>query len=550
MDDMKTDRDADIIVVGSGSGGSVVAGRLARETDARILVIEAGGSDRNPLFHVPMMTGILLRGRYANWYYHTEPEPGLDGRRLFWPRGKVLGGSSSINGMVWTRGLPTDYHGWAQRGLNEWSWDKVLAAYRRIERHWGGESDVHGGSGSQPLSTLTEINPLSEAFLKAGQEAGYPLSSDFNGPEPDGVGRYDFTISNGRRVSAARAYLVPEMVRDNLTVLTGALTTRVLVEKGRAVGVEVVKGGSRLVCRANREVVLCGGTVNTPQLLMLSGIGPADALSRLGIEVVADLPGVGKNLQDHVLVRVEYDCTKPVTLHRLLRFDRAAAALIRAIATGTGPAARFPLEAGAFLKSGLDPEMPDLQAHFLPGRSTATVRLPFATKTGDRGHGFFANIYQMRPESRGEITLKSADPLAAPAITGNYLTEERDIVVLREGVKRLREIFAQPAFDPWRGEECGPGAHVTSDADLDSWIRATADTVFHPVGTCKMGTDAMAVCDGRLLVHGVERLRIADASAMPAMTSCNTHAPTMLIGSRAADFIREDLPSGSRREAA
>lgn len=547
---MKSDHEADVIVVGSGSGGAVVAGRLARETDLRVLVIEAGGSDRNPLFHVPMMTGILLRGHYANWFYHTEPEAGLDGRRLFWPRGKVLGGSSSINGMVWTRGLPTDYYGWAQMGLPEWSWDKVLPAYRRIEGHWGGDSEVHGGSGPQPLSTLKDINPLSEAFLEAGQQAGLPLTTDFNGPAPEGVGRYDYTIANGRRVSAARAFLVPEMGRENLTVLTGAQATRVLVENGRAVGVEIVRGGKREICRAAHEVILSGGTVNTPQLLLLSGIGPADELSRHGIDVAVDLPGVGKNLQDHLLVRVEYDCTEPVTQHRLMRADRAAFALAQAIATGTGPAARFPLEAGAFLRSGLDPELPDLQAHFLPGRSTATVRMPFSKGSADGGHGFFANIYQMRPDSRGEITLASADPLAAPSIRGNYLRAPKDIAVLREGVRRLREIFAQPAFDRYRGAERKPGADLVSDEDLDRFIRANADTVFHPVGSCRMGTDPMAVCDGRLRVNGIDGLRIADASAIPTMASCNTHAPTMLIGFKAADFVRADLSAGSSKEAA
>ncbi|MEW5424905.1 GMC family oxidoreductase [Amorphus sp. 3PC139-8] len=547
---MKSDHEADVIVVGSGSGGAVVAGRLARETDLRVLVIEAGGTDRNPLFHVPMMTGILLRGHYANWFYHTEPEPGLNGRRLFWPRGKVLGGSSSINGMVWTRGLPTDYYGWAQMGLPEWSWDKVLPAYRRIEGHWGGDSDVHGGGGPQPLSTLQDINPLSEAFLEAGQQAGLPLTTDFNGPAPEGVGRYDYTISNGRRVSSARAFLVPEMGRANLTVLTGAQATRVLVDNGRAAGVEIVRDGKREICRARHEVVLSGGTVNTPQLLMLSGIGPADELARHGIDVAADLPGVGKNLQDHLLVRVEYDCTEPVSLHRLMRADKAAFALVQAIATGTGPAARFPLEAGAFLRSGLDPELPDLQAHFLPGRSTATVRLPFSKGSADGGHGFFANIYQMRPESRGEITLASADPLKAPAILGNYLSAPKDIAVLREGVRRLREIFAQPAFDRYRGAERKPGADLVSDDDLDDFIRANADTVFHPVGSCRMGTDTMAVCDGRLRVNGIDGLRIADASAIPTMASCNTHAPTMLIGFKAADFVREDLAAGSSKEAA
>jgi|FEC22Drversion2_1045045.scaffolds.fasta_scaffold00215_41 choline dehydrogenase len=546
---MSTRHEADVVVIGSGSAGSVVAGRLASRSDLKVLVLEAGKRDTNPMFRIPLMTGILLRGRYANWFYHTEPEPGLNDRRLFWPRGKVIGGSSSINGMVWTRGFAEDYDAWAQAGLPDWTWDRVLDAYRSIEGHWAGTTPYHGGEGAQRLSRIATLNPLSEAFLEAAQQAGLPLTDDFNGPSPFGAGRYDYTIWKGRRLSAARAFLTPQEHRPNLTVLTGAHATRILVENDRATGVEILRGGRREVVRAEREIVLSCGTVNSPQLLMLSGIGPADHLARHGIPVVADLPGVGANLQDHLLVRVEYDCTEPVTLHRLLRADRAALALLRAWAMGTGPAARFPLEVGAFLKSDPALDLPDLQAHFLPGRSTAAVRMPFRARPGDPGHGFFANVYQMRPDSRGEIRLKSADPLAAPAILGRYLTAPRDIEVLRAGVRALRTIFSQPAFDRWRGAETAPRRSRQSDAELDAWIRATADTVFHPVGTCRMGLDAWAVVDGALRVHGIDGLRVADASVIPTMASCNTHAPTMMIGARAADFILGGAAS-DRREAA
>jgi choline dehydrogenase len=547
---MSTDLHADVIVVGSGSAGAVVAGRIAAETDAQVLLVEAGGRDRNPLFRVPLMTGVLLRGRYANWFYHTEPEPGLNGRRLFWPRGKVLGGSSSINGMVWTRGLPSDYDGWAQRGLPGWGWEAVLERFRRIEGHPGGTTALHGGEGPQKLSDFPDINPLSQAFLDAGRQAGHPLTDDFNGAAPEGVGRYDFAISGGRRVSAAAAWLAPNRHRPNLRILTGAHALRVLVEGGRAVGLELAAGRDRITARAASEIVLSAGTVNTPHLLMLSGIGPADHLGQHGIAVRHDLPGVGQGVQDHLLVRVEHDCTQPVTLHSLMRADRAALALAQAMLFGTGPAARFPLEAGAFLRSDPALDTPDLQAHFLPGRSTAAVRLPFRKAAGPEGHGFFANIYQMRPESRGRIGLRSADPFAAPAITGGYLTAPRDIAVLRAGVRRLREIFAQPAFDPWRGPEVRPGRDRQSDADLDAWIRASAESVFHPVGSCRMGTDAMAVTDATLRLRGIDGLRIADASVMPALTSCNTHAPTTMIGLHAADLIIAELRGTSRRTAA
>jgi choline dehydrogenase len=538
---MKPAFDADVIVVGAGSAGSVVAGTLARDPARRVLLIEAGPRDWNPLLRVPLMTGVLLRGRYANWFYHSEPEPGLNGRSLFWPRGKVLGGSSAINGMVWTRGAPDDYNGWAQRGLPDWTWDRVLARYKALESYWAGPNDWHGGDGPQPLTRLAGLHPLSHAFLEAGQQAGHAICADFNAPGAAGVGQYDFCIKEGRRVSAATSFLKS---RPNLTVLTDAHVLRVIVEGTRAIGVEVLVKGERLFCGAD-ETVLSGGTVNTPQVMMLSGLGPAEALRAHGIAVVRDLPGVGRNLRDHLLVRVEHDCTEPVTMHGLLRPDRAALALARALTTGTGPAARFPLEVGAYLRSDPTRDMADLQSHFLPGLSTAAVRWPWKARDPKAGHGFFANVYQLRPESTGEIALRSADPLAAPVIRGNYLSDPGDLVVLRAGVRALRDIFRQPAFARWRGAERSPGAARQTDADLDLWIRATADTVFHPVGTCRMGQDTLAITDSRLRVHGIDGLRIADASVMPTMPGCNTHAPSMLIGAQCAAFI-----AGERHEEA
>jgi choline dehydrogenase len=552
---MRVDLDADVIVVGAGSAGSVLAGRLvAGDPHLRVLLIEAGGRDWNPLLRVPLMTGVLLRNRYANWFYQTEPVPGLGGRRIPWPRGKVIGGSSAINGMVWSRGVPADYDGWAQRGLPDWGWDHVLAAYRGIERYRGPAPAVHGTDGPQPVERPDGLDGLSQAFLEAGQQAGHRLLDDMNDPEAEGVGRFDFTISGGRRVSAATAFLDPVRARPGLRVLTRAHLLRVLIEGGRATGVEVLHRGGRLRCHAGAEVVLCCGAVNSPQALMLSGLGPGDALRRHGIDVVADLPGVGQNLQDHVLVRVEHDCRQPVTLHGLMRADRAALALTRALLAGRGPAARFPLEAGAILRSDPARHPADLQAHFLPGLSTAAVRMPW-TRAPSTGHGFFANVYQLRPDTRGEIVLRSDDPLAAPLIRPNYLSAPGDIAALRRGVRLLREIFAQRAFDPFRGAERNPGPQVQDDATLDRWIRTQATTVFHPVGTCAMGTGSMAVVDGRLRVAGIAGLRIADASVMPAMPGCNTNAPSMMIGARAADFIAESLgaarppPEAARRPA-
>ena len=527
---------ADVVIVGAGSAGCVLAARLSEDSSRKVTLLEAGGRDRNPLLRVPLMTGVLLRSHYANWFYHTEPEPNLGGRRSFWARGKVLGGSSSINGMVWARGRPSDYDSWAQAGLPGWSWMDALGAFRRIERFQGGESEAHGGAGPLPITDGNLRHPLLDAFVQAGVQAGYPPTGDFNAAPYEGVGRYHFNIAGGQRWSASRAYLDPARGRPNLRIVTGARVQHVLVEQGRAVGVQTSAGPVR-----GGEVVLCGGTVNSPQLLMLSGIGAADELAALGITPVADVPGVGRNLQDHLLVRVEHACTQPITLQSLTRLDRAAFALAQALVARSGPAASFPLAAGFFLRSSPGLEEPDLQGHFLPGLTTGTLRVPgFAgpARVGD-AHGFMANVTQMRPDSRGRITLRSADPAAAPVIQPNYLSDPRDGAVLRAGARLLRTIFAQPAFDAVRGPETSPGPDVQTDEEMDAWIARTADTMFHPVGTCRMGsdTDVSAVVDARLRVRGVRGLRVADASIMPRITSGNTNAPAMLVGHRCADFM-------------
>ena len=528
---------ADVLVVGAGSAGSVLAARLSEDSSRQVLLLEAGGRDRNPLFRVPLMTGVLLRSRYANWFYHTEPEAQLGGRSIFWPRGRVLGGSSAINGMVWARGRPSDYDAWAQAGLPGWSWDEALRAFRRIERFQGGESEAHGGSGPMPITDGGSRHPLLDAFVHAGAQAGHGVTGDFNAPPYEGVGRYHFTIAGGQRWSTARAFLQPGRKRPNLRVVPHARALRLLVEHGRVRGVITTAGTFHA-----DEVVLCGGTVNSPQLLMLSGIGPAEELRALGIDPVLDLPGVGRNLQDHLLARVEHVSTQPVTLQSLTRLDRAALALGQALVLRSGPAASFPLAAGVFMRSHPGLEEPDLQAHFLPGLTTATLRVPglAGPARAGQGHGFMANVTQMRPESRGSVTLRSADPMAAPVIRPNYLSDPRDRDALRRGVRMLRDIFAQTAFDAFRGPELSPGPAVQDDAALDAWLSRTADTMFHPVGTCRMGRaeDLGAVVDPQLRVHGVDGLRVADAAVMPRITSGNTNAPAMLIGHRCADFMR------------
>jgi choline dehydrogenase len=530
---------ADYIIVGAGSAGCVLANRLSADPGRRVLLLEAGGSDWNPLLRVPLMTGILLRGRYANWSFRTEPEPNLNNRVLNWPRGKVVGGSSSINGMVHVRGLPSDYDSWAQSGLAGWSFEECLPAFRRMESHERGADDWHGGDGPLPVTRPPQANPLFDAFIEAGRAAGHRVTSDFNGPEPEGFGRYDFAIRKGQRWSAARAYLDPVRARPNLQVATRAQLLRVLFEKRRAVAVEVLHRGRVLRLRAEREVILSCGTIGSPMALLHSGVGDADALRALGIPVVADRKEVGRNLQDHLLVRIEHACTRPITLHGITRADRAALALLQAMIFGTGPAASFPIAAGAYLKSDPSLDTPDLQSFLLPGLSSAALRLPFLPRATPRhdGHGFFANVYQMRPESRGTLTLRSADPRDPPLIRPNHLSAPRDLIVLREGVKRIREVFAQAPMDPFRGPELSPGPEVRSDAEIESFIRRTAESVYHCTGTCRMGADDASVVDARLRVRGVEGLRVVDASVMPAIPSTNTAAPTMMVAERAAEFI-------------
>ncbi|MBT6137561.1 MAG: choline dehydrogenase [Rhodospirillaceae bacterium] len=534
-----TDPHYDYIVIGAGSAGCVVASRLSEDPKVRVLLVEAGGPGRDPLLRVPLMAGALLRGRRHNWSYVTEPIPGLGERRCKWPRGKVLGGSSAINGMVHVRGLPSDYDAWAQTGLSGWSFDDVLPYFRRSEDFESGADELHGAGGPLPVTRREKpSSPLFETFVAAGQQAGFPTTDDFNGPAPEGFGRYHFNIRGGRRVSAADAYLTVQADRPNLDIWPRTQAARILFDGCRATGVELIRSGQRITVTANREIILSGGTVNSPQLLMLSGVGDGEHLRRHGIPVVAERKEIGRNLQDHAVVRVQYSAVGINTLARLMRVDRAVLAVVRAMLFGTGPASTFPLEAGAYLKSDPALDEPDLQSHFLPGLSTAALNWNPLRPTNAED-GFFANIYAMRPVSRGQIRLAGKDPLVAPSIQPNYFSDPDDIARPRRGVRLLRHIFSQVAFDRCRGHEIGPGPEVTSDEEIDAWIRETADAVFHPVGTCRMGADVDAVVDGELRLRGVEGVRVVDASVMPRITSTNTHAPTVMIAEKAADMIRQ-----------
>lgn len=553
--------EADVVIVGAGAAGCALAARLSEDPDRQVLLLEAGGGDGNPLLRVPLMTGLILRSSYANWAYVTEPEAALNGRRLNWARGKVLGGSTSINGMVHMRGLPADYDGWAAAGLAGWGWAQVLPYFRRFERSHRHGDPLHGQDGPVAVSAPRLDNPLFEVYRQAARQAGWPATADFAGDHPLGVGAYDFMIDRGRRVSASTAYLRPARERPNLRVLTRAQALRLTWGDGQRVnGVEAAHAGRTVTCRARQEVVLCGGAVNSPQLLMLSGIGPADALRALGLAVRADLPGVGRSLQDHLLVRVEHQALRGVTLDRLRRPDRAAWALLQALLWGTGPAASFPLEVGGLYRSALAAgaaDAPDLQSHFLPALSSASLKLPGFSRVlpAERGAGFFANVFQLRPRSTGAIELASADPLAAPRIRPGYLSDPHDLAVLGDGVRVLREIFSQRAFDGWRGQELSPGPSVRGPAELEAWIRATADTVYHPTSSCRMGPDSdpLAVLDAQCRVRGVQGLRVADASSLPTVTSGNTAAPTLMLAERVADFMRgraEPDPGGARPASA
>ena len=531
----------DYIIIGAGTAGCVLANRLSAEAGVSILLLEAGGPYRHPMLPIPMMAGLSYFIKSTNWNYESAPEPHLDNRRIAWPRGKVLGGTSSINGMMYIRGHRRDYDGWAESGLDGWSYSEVLPYFKRAEGNRDRRDSFHGNNGPFIAGQAKSNNPLYPVFLEACRQAGHPATDDFNGAEQEGVGRQDFNIEKGRRVCSATAYLAPVQGRTNLRVVTRAHATRLLFQGTRAVGVEYARGGERKEARAAREVIVCGGAVNSPALLQHSGLGAADLLRSLDIPVIADLPGVGQNLQDHLGAYVQNHCLAPVTLYRLFRTDRAAMALLRVWLFGDGPGASIALEAGGFLRTRPELDIPDIQISFVPGLSLDTTR----QKQGR--HGYLLHFYLMRPKSRGQVTITSTDPFAAPDIAPNSLAEEADRLVMRDGVGLVRGIMAQPAFARYRGGEISPGADVQSDTGIDSWVRANATTVWHPVGTCKMGEGADAVVDNELRVHNIDGLRIVDASVMPEIIGGNTAAPTIMIAEKAADMILGRSPQTALR---
>ncbi|MFC3716862.1 GMC family oxidoreductase [Luteimonas soli] len=524
--------DYDYIVVGAGSAGCVLANRLSEDPGVRVLLLEAGPRDWHPFIHMPAGLAKLVGQKGVNWDYDTAPEPQLGGRTLWWPRGKVLGGSSSINAMCYVRGVPADYDGWAAQGATGWDWDSVLPYFRRSEGNGRGGDALHGGDGPLSVSDLRHVNPLSHAFVEAGVQAGFARNDDFNGPGQQGVGLYQVTQRDGARCSAAVAYLDPARPRPNLVIRTGALARRVLLEGGRATGVEYARGGRVETARAAREVLLCGGAINSPQLLMLSGIGPADELRRHGIAVAFDAPGVGANLQDHLDICTLRHSTRRVTYDRASELKTAFDYFLRGRrGAGTSNIA----EAGGFVRSPLAPDdRADIQFHFVPAMLDDHGRHRLA------GDGYTLHACFLHPRSRGRIALDSADPSRKARIEANYLSDDEgfDLAMMVECAKVSREVFAQKALDPYRGAPIFPERDGLSDAELVDFIRAKAETVYHPVGTCRMGNDAAAVVDPRLRVRGIDALRVVDASVMPTLVTGNTNAPTIMIAERAADLIR------------
>ena len=531
----------DFIIVGAGSAGCVLADRLSADGQNRVLVIEFGGSDRSVFIQMPSALSIPMNTRTYNWQYESEPEPHLNGRRMHAPRGKGLGGSSSINGLVYVRGNPFDFELWQEQGAQGWGYANVLPYFKRAERRDEGGDSYRGGDG--PLDTRygPMRNPLYQAWIDAAAQAGYPVTSDINGEQQEGFGRMDMTVRDGARCSAAKAYLRPAMKRPNVTVITHAMAEKIVMEGRKAVGIRYRRGGAIHEVRANREVILAGGPINSPQLLMLSGIGPAAELHRHGIEIVADRPGVGANLQDHLEFYFQVACKQPVTLYPYMNWFAKGLIGAQWLLTRKGLGATNHFESCGFIRSRAGIKYPDIQYHFFP------LAVRYDGKSMVDGHGFQAHVSPMRSKSRGNITLRSADPHEKPVIRFNYMSHPDDWTEMRAGVRLTREIFAQPAFEPFCGAEIAPGADIISDEDIDAFIREKVESGYHPCGTCKIGdaADDMAVVDSELRVIGVEGLRVVDSSVMPSITTGNLNAPTIMIGEKGADHILGKGPLAS-----
>lgn len=529
-------KEFDYVIVGAGSAGCVLANRLSEDPDVSVLLLEAGGVD--PFWdwriRMPAALAYPMNGTRYSWNYHTEPEPYLDGRRVHCPRGRVLGGSSSINGMVYIRGNALDYDGWALEdpSLANWDYRHCLPYFRKAETREGGGDDYHGSDGPLHVSRGNGAGPLFAAFIKAGRQAGYPYTDDLNGFQQEGFGPMDRTTRRGVRHSTSLAYLRPARKRANLKVLTRAYATRLLQNARRIQGVEFTRHGTSHVVHARRDTILAGGPINSPQLLLLSGIGPGDQLRALGIDVRHDLPGVGQNLQDHLEVTVQMECLQPVSIYRYYNLLGKAYVGARWLFTRTGIGATNQFEAGGFIRSRVGVPYPNLQYHFFP------MAVRYDGKSPNDAHGFQAHIGPMRSKSTGSVSLRTANPADAPRIQLNYMQREEDWQEFRAGIRLTREVLAQEALKPYAGRELSPGPEVQSDAEIDAWLKRSVESSYHPCGSCRMGGDDMAVVDAECRVRGLDGLRVVDSSIMPSIVSGNLNAPTIMLAEKAADLIK------------
>ena len=526
----------DYIIVGSGSAGSAMAYRLSEDGQHNVLVIEFGGTDAGPLIQMPAALSYPMNMKTYDWGYSSEPEPHLDGRSLVTPRGKVVGGTSSINGMVYVRGHAKDYDYWEEQGAEGWGYGDVLPYFKRMES-WhenghGGDPSWRGADGPLHVTRGPRANPLFQAFVDAGRQAGYEVTDDYNGEKQEGFGPMEQTVWKGRRWSAANAYLKPALKRPNVDLKRG-LVRKVVIEDGRAVGVEVEFNGKIEIIRANREVVLAAGSINSPKILLLSGVGPAADLAEHGIDLIVDRAGVGQNLQDHLELYIQQACVQPITLFK--HWNLFSKALIGAqwLFTKTGLGASNQFESAAFIRSKAGVEYPDIQYHFLP------IAVRYDGQAAAEGHGYQAHVGPMRSASRGAVTLRSADPLDAPKIQFNYMSNSEDWEDFRNCIRLTREIFGQEAFAPYAGKEIQPGDSLQTDDELDGFIREHVESAFHPCGTAKMGSadDPMAVVDSECRVIGVEGLRLADSSIFPRIPNGNLNGPSIMVGEKASDHI-------------